>query len=618
MKRKMLFVLLSLGVASAIFGETFEPMEGYVDAKKAVPEAAQFYIKNAERGEQKVYALWYDRESAKNPYGGIAVQIAIQNSKSIDQLRNLSSDDWKYAKIELKKILASQFNANNIGKYKEDDLQVLFSNDQGGQFVETEDSIACAKKMDVECRLGYASQKVKTIFVIGMVCVKGQVYGIIINQTNTKSLKDTLSLFSKCVSHMKQSKDSSVIDTSDMRDLNLGKYETRWTSTGMAKAQGLEVQVDLPNILKESKVHQPHSLTMFSTNLVDKGIHVQVLFTVNPVPEELAAVIKAYNQDEPMEIDPEELEDFLPKSSWMKVVSASLIRKAGVSGLVMTTQGEKYLASGQKAWLCSRNYMFPATKGRGFQIAIMLSSMTQKVTPREMEAIDPMCSLILNSLTFLKPAQFDVHRVWGKGCGTGWFISPNLLVTCAHVIGDYEDISFKTENGKRVPCRVVAKDEFEDLVVLKAMQPTKTYLRIGEDAGLATEVFTLGYPNPDVMGTTIKYTTGVISATTGLQGDPLEYQFTAPVQPGNSGGPLFDSSGKVVGVVVSRLESVVVETLTESKVQNVNFAIKISALRNLLKKNNLSLPAKSTSLSTSNRSELVAELVKAVVLLQCE
>lgn len=616
MKRKILYVLLSICTSVVTFGESFEPMEGFVDAEKAVPEAAQYYKRNAEKKGQIVYALWYDSVSAKDPYNGIASQISIQNPKSVDVVHNITPNDWQMGKTAFRKEVPTRFRADNMGVLQEGDLQVLFSNDQGGQIIESEDSIAFARKMDVECDLGYISQKVNANLVFGMIYVKRRVYSIMINQTKAKSLKDTLSLFSECVKHIKNAERSTVINESQVKELNFGKYDTRWTSTGLKKANGLEVQVDLPSILEKAKEYQPHTLAKYSTYSADRRFLIQVMFTVNPIPEGIATVIKAYDKDEPLEIDKSELADFFPKSSGISLLSASLIRKAGVSGLETISETEKKIGKGQTISQCARSYTFPATKGRAFRIVITMSSLTNKITKRELDVIDPMCRLILNSLTFLKPAQFDVHKVLGKSCGTAWFVSSDLLVTCAHVIGDYEDISFKNGEGESITCRVVAKDEFQDLAVLRAMKPTKSYLRIGADPCLAEDIFTLGYPNPDIMGTTIKYTTGVVSATTGLQGDPLEYQFTAPVQPGNSGGPLFDSSGKVVGIVVSRLETQVVEACTEREVQNVNFAIKISALKSLLKKNNLSLPNdKVCSLPVSSRSKLVAELEKAVVLL---
>ena len=89
---------------------------------------------------------------------------------------------------------------------------------------------------------------------------------------------------------------------------------------------------------------------------------------------------------------------------------------------------------------------------------------------------------------------------------------------------------------------------------------------VGED------VFVLGYPLTSTMGEEIKLTTGVVSSKTGYQGDVSIYQISAPIQPGNSGGPLFDENGDVIGIVSAK----------HNGAENVGYAIKASYLRNLM------------------------------------
>lgn len=74
------------------------------------------------------------------------------------------------------------------------------------------------------------------------------------------------------------------------------------------------------------------------------------------------------------------------------------------------------------------------------------------------------------------------------------------------------------------------------------------------------------------MGDEIKLTTGVISSKTGFQGDVTLYQISAPIQPGNSGGPLFDKKGNVIGIVSAK----------HTGAENVGYAIKTLYLRNLV------------------------------------
>ena len=86
------------------------------------------------------------------------------------------------------------------------------------------------------------------------------------------------------------------------------------------------------------------------------------------------------------------------------------------------------------------------------------------------------------------------------------------------------------------------------------------------------EVFVLGYPLTSTMGDEIKLTTGVISSKTGFQGDVSLYQISAPIQPGNSGGPLFDNRGNLIGIVNAKHKGA----------ENVGYAIKTSYLNNLI------------------------------------
>jgi S1-C subfamily serine protease len=87
-----------------------------------------------------------------------------------------------------------------------------------------------------------------------------------------------------------------------------------------------------------------------------------------------------------------------------------------------------------------------------------------------------------------------------------------------------------------------------------------------------TSIFTLGYPLIDKMGEEIKLTTGVVSSTSGYDGDNTTYQVSTPIQPGNSGGPLFNDKGEIVGIINAKLKGA----------ENASYAIKISYLSILL------------------------------------
>jgi hypothetical protein len=106
--------------------------------------------------------------------------------------------------------------------------------------------------------------------------------------------------------------------------------------------------------------------------------------------------------------------------------------------------------------------------------------------------------------------------------------------------------------------------------------------RTGPAPKLGDAVVAFGFPLPGLLSSEGNVSTGIVSAMSGLGNDVRFIQISAPVQPGNSGGPLFDSSGHVIGVVVAKLDAVRVAELTGDIPQNVNFAVRWSEVRAFL------------------------------------
>lgn len=164
--------------------------------------------------------------------------------------------------------------------------------------------------------------------------------------------------------------------------------------------------------------------------------------------------------------------------------------------------------------------------------------------------------------------------------GTGFALTNNYIVTNNHVVDGAKTISIQGINGDfnhKYQAEVVATDKHNDLAIIKVSGVTISSSNIPYAVKTGTsevgeEVFVLGYPLTSTMGEEIKLTTGVISSKTGFQGDVSIYQISAPIQPGNSGGPLFDSRGNVVGIVSAKHKGA----------ENVGYAIKTSYLKNLM------------------------------------
>ena len=171
--------------------------------------------------------------------------------------------------------------------------------------------------------------------------------------------------------------------------------------------------------------------------------------------------------------------------------------------------------------------------------------------------------------------------------GTGFlFSSKDYVITNYHVVKGANSIFAKFTNGQTVKAEVVAKDPKNDIAVLKLVKApplSAAPIKLGDSsqARAGEKIFTIGYPASKIMGEKPKYSEGVINAMTGLQDDPAFFQVSVPVQPGNSGGPLFNERGEVIGITTSSLSLLAIDAMGAIP-QNVNYAIKASFVKNLL------------------------------------
>lgn len=179
-----------------------------------------------------------------------------------------------------------------------------------------------------------------------------------------------------------------------------------------------------------------------------------------------------------------------------------------------------------------------------------------------------------------KPQEGDSSL---KGFGSGFIISKDgYILTNHHVVKGAREIKVKTES-KFLTATVVAEDSTNDLALIKIdgiFSPVVFSTEIV--AHLGQTVFTVGFPMPELQGFSPKVTKGVISSLKGVLDDVRSYQIDAAVQPGNSGGPLADENGNIVGIVVARINDGYVLNATGSIAQNVNYAIKKSYAQRLL------------------------------------
>jgi S1-C subfamily serine protease len=140
-----------------------------------------------------------------------------------------------------------------------------------------------------------------------------------------------------------------------------------------------------------------------------------------------------------------------------------------------------------------------------------------------------------------------------------------------------------------------AADRKDDLALLrlpKTVQVPKAPEILGvEGVSPGEEIIAVGFPLRGLLASSASVTTGVVSSLSGIGDDDRWLQFTAPVQPGNSGGPLLNSYGQLVGLVVAKLNALRIARLQGTLPENVNFAIKSSILREFLDSNGVAYRA---------------------------
>ena len=202
-----------------------------------------------------------------------------------------------------------------------------------------------------------------------------------------------------------------------------------------------------------------------------------------------------------------------------------------------------------------------------------------------------------------------------KGQGTCFLIAPGYLLTNNHCVEGAKEITVKGIDGDfttKYGATVVATDPSNDLALIKLgnknikFNPLPSAIR---SSGVAQgeKVYALGFPAASAMGEEVKITEGIISAKSGAQGDISKYQISAAVNPGNSGGPLIDEQGNIVGVIYAK------STIAES----AGYAVKASYLEAFLKNvDNFECPTLANTMKEKSFTEKVAEWKKYIYIVE--
>lgn len=268
--------------------------------------------------------------------------------------------------------------------------------------------------------------------------------------------------------------------------------------------------------------------------------------------------------------------------------------RAGISGFVSKNQNELQQEYNRKCNIASQKFKecyakLIALYGQPYQItdaneAIwMTNKLIIRLYPYEGEDENGISlKVIVSYEENIYTEQPSNNSNEYLASGSGFVLTNNgIIVTNYHVVKDMSiiNVQLKMEGDiKSYNAKLISSDKMNDIALIKIEDPSFQnfhaipYAINFSTCDVGTSVFAMGYPMSNQLGEEVKVTDGIISSKTGYQGDVVTYQISAPIQPGNSGGPLFDKQGNLVGITNAGVP----------EANNVGYAIKTSYLKSLV------------------------------------
>jgi S1-C subfamily serine protease len=203
----------------------------------------------------------------------------------------------------------------------------------------------------------------------------------------------------------------------------------------------------------------------------------------------------------------------------------------------------------------------------------------------------------------------NANKLLRSSSGSGFAVSSDgHVITNYHVIDGCKEIKIH-HKGQSTPARIITFDPNNDLALLKGSFTPNTHFPLSTtNPELLQEIYVAGYPFGRKISTSVKVTKGIVSSLTGIGNNFSNIQIDAALQPGNSGGPILNTMGNVVGVAVAKLDLKKVMENYGVIPEDTNFGIKSSVVRTLMESNNVDLTKPNTRpISTTRLGKLISD-----------
>ena len=260
-----------------------------------------------------------------------------------------------------------------------------------------------------------------------------------------------------------------------------------------------------------------------------------------------------------------------PKKVTPEIIETSCNQKISSCTVSELCSKASTVRSGKKVWRSnsSAQKFVNGAKNLGLACGVKVQSAGPKVSPTP------------------TPKFGETYKV---ASGTGFYVSDDgHIITNYHVIDGCEDMKVHSK-GRIIPTLQIAYDKSNDLALLKISESPSYVFALSQNSPIPLQkIIVAGFPFGERYSTALKFTEGIVSALTGMGNNYSEIQIDAALQQGNSGGPIIDEYGNIVAVAVAKLDAKYMLEKYGIIPENTNFGVKVSAVKNLLEGNNVSL-----------------------------